>query len=67
MQLEHMKHRLLYNQMSCPLVVRRENAAVGCLQSSTLFNFHSHEVGALTSTVEKLTMKKTKTIIIVIK
>jgi len=23
-----MKHRLLYNQRSCPLVVRRENAAL---------------------------------------
>jgi len=27
MQLQHMKHRLLYNQMSRPLVARRENAA----------------------------------------
>ncbi|TNN22246.1 hypothetical protein EYF80_067640 [Liparis tanakae] len=27
MQLQHMKHRLLDNQMSCLLVVRRENAA----------------------------------------
>jgi len=28
MQLYHMKHRLLYNQMSRPLVVRRQNAAL---------------------------------------
>jgi len=28
MQLKHMKHRLLYNQRSCPLVVSRENAAL---------------------------------------
>jgi len=26
MQLQHMKHRLLYNQKSRPLMVRRENA-----------------------------------------
>jgi len=28
MQLQHMKHMLLYNQRSRPLVVRRENAAL---------------------------------------
>jgi len=28
MQLDHMKHRLLYNERSRPLVDRRENAAL---------------------------------------